>query len=74
MPICGLASRIHEIVNRIDGMTSGMIDSAKKSALNGVLVRSFIHASAVPSRNAKIDVPAANCSDVQNRRSVSALP
>ena len=55
-------------------MTSGMSDSAKKSDLNGVLVRSFIHASVVPSRNAKIDVPTANWSEVQNSRSVSPLP
>ena len=36
-------------MKRIAGMTSGMSDSAKKSDLNGVLVRSFIHASAVPT-------------------------
>ena len=49
MPIFGLASRIHATVNRMPGMMSGMIESAKNSVLNGVLVRSFIHASAVPS-------------------------
>ena len=54
MPICGLARRIHATVNRIEGMTSGMSESAKNIVLNGVLVRSFIHASVVPSRNAKI--------------------
>ena len=48
-----------------------MIDSAKNSDLNGVLVRSFIHASAVPSTNAKIDAPMANLIEFQNRRQVS---
>ena len=49
MPIFGLASMIHATVNRMPGMTSGMIASAKNSVLNGVLVRSFIQASAVPT-------------------------
>ena len=57
MPICGLARKIQATVNRIDGMTSGMSESAKKSVLNGVFVRSFIHASVVPSTNAKTAVP-----------------
>ena len=55
-------------------MTSGMMESAKKSDLNGVLVRSFIHASAVPSRNAKSEAPNANWIEVQNSRQVSLLP
>ena len=46
--LAGCASRIQATVKRIDGMTSGMSDSAKKNDLNGVLVRSFIHASAGP--------------------------
>ena len=66
MPIFGLASRIHATVNRIAGMTSGMSDSAKNSDLNGVLVRSFIHASAVPTTNAKSDAPTANRIEFQN--------
>ena len=45
-PIFGLASMIHATVNRMPGMTSGMMASAKNSVLNGVLVRSFIQASA----------------------------
>ena len=60
MPIFGLARRIQATVNRIPGMTSGMMESAKKIDLNGVLVRSFIHARAVPSRNAKSEAPNAN--------------
>ena len=40
---------IHDTVNRMPGITSGMIESAKNSVLNGVLVRSFIQASAVPT-------------------------
>ena len=55
-------------------MTSGMSESAKNSDLNGVLVRSFIHASAVPSTNAKSEAPNANRIEVQNSRQVSALP
>ncbi len=55
-------------------MTSGMMESAKKIDLNGVLVRSFIHASVVPSRNANSDAPTANRIDVQNSRQVSLLP
>jgi hypothetical protein len=74
MPICGLARKIQETVNRIDGITSGISESAKKMDLKGVFVRSFIHARAVPSTNAKTDAPAANLSDVQNNRHVSALP
>ena len=48
MPIFGLASRIHDTVNRIPGMISGMIESAKNKALHGVLVRSLIQAKKVP--------------------------
>src|SRR5438132_14059048 len=74
MPICGLARRIHATVKRIDGMTSGMRDSAKKNDLNGVFVRSFIHASAVPTTNEKSDAPNAKRMEVANRRNVSVVP
>jgi hypothetical protein len=74
MPIFGLASRIHATVKRMPGMMSGMIDSAKKRFLNGVLVRSFIHASAVPSVKATNAVPVANCTEFQKSRTVSPLP
>jgi hypothetical protein len=73
-PIFGLPSRIHDTVNRIPGITSGMSDSAKNSALNGVLVRSFIQASSVPSTNARTAVPVANCTEFQNSTQVSAEP
>ncbi len=55
------------------GITSGMIESAKNSCLNGVLVRSFIQASAVPRKSANIAVPVANSTELKNRRKVSAL-
>ncbi len=74
IPILGLPSRIHATVNRIPGMISGMIDRAKKSVLNGVLVRSFIHASAVPRTKAKSDAPTANWTEFQKSRSVSLEP
>jgi hypothetical protein len=73
-PIFGLPSRIHDTVKRMPGMTSGMSDSAKNSALNGVLVRSFIHASAVPMTKARIAVPVANLIEFQNSTQVSAEP
>jgi hypothetical protein len=60
MPICGLARRIHATVNRMEGMTSGMSESAKKTVLKGVFVRSFIHASVAPMANANTAVPDAN--------------
>lgn len=60
MPIFGLPSRIQATVNRMPGMISGMMESAKNSDLNGVLVRSFIHASAVPTVNENNEVPMAN--------------
>ena len=74
IPICGLARRIQATVKRIDGMTSGMSESAKNNDLNGVLVRSFIHASAVPTTNEKSDAPKAKRIDVPNSRSVSLVP
>jgi hypothetical protein len=55
-------------------MISGMIDRAKNSVLNGVLVRSFIHASAVPRTKAKSDAPSANWTEFQKSRSVSREP
>jgi len=36
-------------------------------------VRSFIHASSVPTTNEKIEVPAANCSEFRKSRQVSGL-
>jgi hypothetical protein len=42
--------------------------------LNGVLVRSFIHARPVPMTKARIDAPTANLIEFQKRRAVSALP
>ena len=42
IPICGLARKIHDTVNRIDGMTSGMSESAKKMRLER-RVRSLVH-------------------------------
>jgi hypothetical protein len=73
MPIFGDPSMIHETVNRMPGITRGMIESAKNSRLNGVLVRSFIQASAVPRPSANTAVPAAYCTELKNRRKVSAL-
>jgi hypothetical protein len=55
-------------------MISGITDSAKNSALHGVLVRSFIQASSVPMANDSAAVPAANCSEFQNSTQVSAEP
>ncbi len=73
MPIFGLASMIQDTTNRMPGITSGMSESAKNSRLNGVLVRSFIQASAVPRQSEKIAVPVANCTELKNSRKVSAL-
>ena len=73
MPIFGLASMIQATVNRMPGITSGMIESAKNSFLNGVLVRSFIQASVVPRHSANSAVPAAYCTELKNSRKVSAL-
>ena len=72
-PIFGLASMIHDTVNRMPGMTSGMIASAKNSVLNGVLVRSFRNASVVPTTSANTAEPAENCTELRNSRAVSAL-
>ena len=55
-------------------MISGITDSAKNSPLNGVLVRSFIHASSVPMQNASSAAPIANRSEFQNRIQVSGEP
>ena len=73
MPIFGDPSMIHDTVNRMPGITSGMMDSAKNSRLNGVLVRSFIQASAVPRPSASRAVPTAYCTELKNSRNVSAL-
>ena len=54
-------------------MISGMIDSAKNSDLNGVLVRSFIHASAVPTTKANTAVPLAKPIELNSNLSVSTL-
>jgi len=67
-PIFGLASMIHDTVNRMPGMTSGMIASAKNNVLKGVLVRSFIQASVVPTTSASTPAPVANCSELRNSR------
>jgi len=72
-PIFGLARKIHDTVKRMPGMISGISASAKKSRLNGVLVRSFIHARTVPTTNAKLADPAAYCTEFANRRAVSLL-
>ena len=71
MPIFGLASRVHATVKRMFGITSGTSDSAKKSDLNGVLVRSLIQASKAPGRKANMAVPEANFSELNKRASVS---
>jgi hypothetical protein len=73
-PIFGLPSRIQATVKRIPGITSGITESAKNRPLNGVLVRSFIHASSVPSTKAIDAAPAAKRSEFQNRIQVSAEP
>ena len=72
-PIFGLASSIHDTVNRMPGITSGMIASAKNSLLNGVLVRSFIQASIVPRKSANTAVPAANTTEFMNSGMVSVV-
>ena len=54
-------------------MISGMIESAKKSRLKGVLVRSFIHARRVPTRNANTAEPAAYFIELKNSLRVSRL-
>ena len=54
-------------------MISGTSASAKNSDLNGVSVRSLIQASNVPKQNAKAALPSANCSELTNSRTVSAL-
>ena len=54
-------------------MISGMIDSAKNTRLNGVLVRSFIHASNVPIPNAISDDPIAKRSESATSRPVPVL-
>ena len=73
-PIFGLPSRIQATVNRIPGMIRGMRERAKNSALKGVLVRSFIHASSVPMQNASSADPTAKRSEFQNRIQVSGEP
>ena len=72
-PIFGLASMIHATVNRMPGMTSGTIASAKNNVLNGVLVRSLRKASVVPTTSANSAEPAENRSELRNSRAVSAL-
>lgn len=59
-PILGLANMIHEMVNKILGMIKGTMDKAKKRRRMGVLVLSFIQASAVPMTNARNEPPKAN--------------
>ena len=74
MPILGEPSMIHDTVNRTPGMTSGISDRAKNKRLNGVLVRSFIQASSVPSTNATAEAPVAKRTEFQNRSQVSDEP
>ena len=73
MPILGLASSIHATVNKIPGIMSGISESAKNSDLKGVLVRSLIHASVAPMKNASVAVPTAKRTEFQTRRAVSLL-
>ncbi|MNC89830.1 hypothetical protein D3C83_58290 [compost metagenome] len=54
-------------------MISGTSASPKNSRLNGVLVRSFIHASAVPTTSEKVAVPAANSTELKNSVAVCRL-
>ena len=72
-PILGLASMIHEMVNKMLGMIKGTIDKAKNKRRMGVLVLSFIQASAVPMTNAKKEPPNANCTEFQKMATVSGL-
>ena len=72
-PIFGLASMIHDTVNKMPGMTSGTIASAKNNVLQGVLVRSFRNASVVPTTSAKAAEPDENCTELRKSRAVSAL-
>jgi hypothetical protein len=55
------------------GITNGMIASAKKSVLKGVLVRSFIQASAVPTTSESKAAPIENCRELKRRRALSLL-
>jgi hypothetical protein len=64
---------IHDTVNRMPGITNGMIASAKNSVLNGVLVRSFIQARPVPTTSESAAAPVANCRELKNRRALSPL-
>ena len=73
MPILGLASSIDATVNKIPGIMSGISESAKNSDLRGVLVRSLIHASVAPMKNASVAVPTAKRTEFQTRRAVSLL-
>ena len=73
-PFKGLFFALSVIPLIIPGITSGMSDKAKNSALNGVLVRSFIQASSVPSTKDSNAVPLANLSEFQNSTQVSADP
>ena len=72
-PILGLASMIQDTVKRIPGITSGMMVKAKNNDLNGVFVRSFIHARAVPRKSASPAAPAAKRTEFKNSDAVSAL-
>jgi len=72
-PIFGLPSRIQATAKRTPGITSGMMASAKNSVLNGVFVRSFIQASAVPTTSESAAAPTANCSELVNSRALSLL-
>ena len=73
MPILGLAKKIQVTVNRIPGIIKGTTESVKNNFLNGVLVRSFIQARAVPVIKAKIDDPVAKAREFRNKAHVCEL-
>ena len=72
-PIFGLPRKIHATVNKIPGIISGTSARAKNNVLNGVSVRSLIHASNAPNAKASAALPKANFSEFPNSRAVSAL-
>ena len=55
-------------------MTSGMIDAAKNSALNGTSVRTLRYASPVPITSDTAAAPTANHSEFPTRLKIWSLP